>query len=677
MGAFSEWNGPQGNGGASTEAILKLVKEYQTLATELHEHMQKTVGFSEAVSSGGDGELPTIKTEGFVHGIREVLNEILLKLGNKADASVQATLQKGMSDASTKIEELDKQLNAGDSCLTKKLGANIAKTEELDGQLNAGDSCLTKKLGANIAKTEELDKQLNVGDSCLTALVEKLDEKVALLDIEGAAGSNKETVALLKNVVATSRYFVGALHIKSTADFTRWEKVTMQYAGTGAANDTSTYGLYIIGRLSSDWGDCDDELGSTAKSCRVYLKYRNSKPFDAIIDVALADNEHACIQALVSKTTTDYWKGLRFHVIHATDTSDNKDSVYLALSTEEERRPEELEVLIAGTNFMPGGKVSKVYTRLAITAPMPLDSNAAILTAGSLTLDSIAISVLKDKDDVPFMQSATYTDSEGTEQKELLIGNEAFRRLRLSRRPVLLGEDGVEHPFVTDADIDSLAMLSVGSIIQWAAFEEIRDGNNVVMRRAINVPEGWYATDGTSIPVLGNEALAEKGILPYVDEDHTALLLPLQDFSIIKARSKMVAETNRDGTIPTDPAELARLVRALKQELDILKERSDANDTEHTKQLAKDPEHESGLSKAIDAEKERAEGEEALIKEDTGNLHFLVHTPVYEHESDLPRTYLSKDRVWQVGDIAAIINDTGKYIKTVKSIDGNGFIEWE
>lgn len=680
MSAFSEWNGPEARGGPSSGEMLSLVQKYESLAAELHAHMQKTIGFAEesvTASKGEDGALKLQTTSGFVHGIKEVLDGIVHQLNNKASGSTLTALSGRVDDMSADVQSSRKALDPASE------GSLASRFEELSKSFGEADSkvaALDKALNGGASAEGALDRLSDLeGDYASTAQ----DIKVLKQMLDGLKHTVKNSpdgdILMLESILSSAKHLLGILHACNYIDFTKWARITVsQYAGTGSSEDTGTEGLYLLGRLSASW---DDDITPAPKSCRAFIKYINSEPFDAVVDVTVTEGQtssSAAIHALVSRKSTSYWKSLKFHVVHATAAGKDAGGYYLAMSSvHANSHPASLSMYMAGINIIPLGMegaplVAHVTTSVAYTTAMPEDSLSAVLISGDVSAGRLAAREYMDGEGHLLLKTAV---REGSDRKVLEVGSQDVDLL-FSTRPVLKGPDGLESAFVTSRDVERLASLSAGTIVQWPSFEEIKDGEDVVMRRAINVPAGWHATDGTAIPVLGNEAIAAQGMLPYTDATESSMMLPLQDFSIIKTSTNFDHKEEEDGT-PEDIAGLIGTVKALKQELAMLKARSDANDMEHTRQLAKDPEHESGLSRAIDAEKERAEGEEAHIKEDVDNLHFLSRTPVYEHEDDLPGA--SPDgtgKVWHVGDIVAVINETEKLIRTVKSVSSDGLIVW-
>jgi len=522
MSMFTQFNGPQSLSGASTKDILALVNAYTELATELHEHMQKTVGFAES----SDTETSTVT--GFVHGIQEVINKIQSTLSGKAALTDFNALSTNFGTASKNLDELMEHIYAsgGESSIDHKVGVLESAKDDLSER--------TETLEGSV---KDIDTSLNGGDgedgiiktlADLGTLVDTLKEHAELL----AAEETGDVTATFEKVVSSAKYLLGTLYAKKYIDFTCWQTVSAQFAGTGTTEDTATSGLYLLGKMSTNWEDDDDPI-ELPKPCRVYVKYNNTKQMDAIIDAIVSDGKGS-IQAIVSKSE-GLFDDLRFHVIHGT-TVGGKASTYIALSTSSLGGISTLNVRVAGVNFIPldADGVARTHTvtdNYASTSSMSESMTSAVLTSSPQIFSTLALDELTDTEGRTIFK---VVQPEGTSEKVLEIGSDEFSQVQFLKRPTVQNDNGERHAFVTDEDVDRLAALPVGTIIQWPTFEEVMEGDTVTMRRATNVPSGWHATDGSTITVEGNEAIAEKGLLQFTNDLKTDMVLPLQDFSIIK-----------------------------------------------------------------------------------------------------------------------------------------------
>ena len=522
MSMFTQFNGPQSLSGASAKDILALINAYTELATELHEHMQKTVGFSES------SDTESGRVSGFVHGIQEVIDKIQSSLSNKAALTDFSTLSTKFSKASDDLNELMEHIypSGGASSIDTRVGV-----------LESAKDDLSSRTGDLESSVKGINTNLNGGDGedGVIKTLAKLDEMVSTLkehaDLLAAEGTD-EVTATFEKVVSSAKYLLGTLYAKKYIDFTSWQHVSAQFAGTGTTADTATSGLYLLGKMSTNW-EHDDKPIELPKPCRVYVKYNNTKQMDAIIDATVSDGKGS-IQAIVSKNE-GLFDNLRFHIIHGTDIS-GKACTYIALSTSSLGGIATLDIRVAGVNFIPldadgAPRASSVTANYASTSSMSESMTSAVLTSSPQIFSTLTLDELTDTEGRTIFK---VLHPEGTSEDVLTIGDGNFSQLQFLKRPTIQDDKGERHAFVTDEDVDRLAALPVGTIIQWPTFEEVMEGDVVVMRRATNVPTGWHATDGSTITVKDNEAIAEKGLLQFTNDLKTDMVLPLQDFSIIK-----------------------------------------------------------------------------------------------------------------------------------------------
>ena len=523
MSMFTQFNGPQSLSGASTKDIIALVNAYTELATELHEHMQKTVGFAESSST----ETGTVT--GFVHGIQEVINKIQSALSDKAALTDFSKLSSDFDTASGKLDELMEHIYES---------GGVNSIDHRVGVLESAKDSLSERTKTLESSVEDLNTSLNGGDGedGIIKTLAKLDEIVGTLnehaDLLAAEGT--ETVVTFEKVVSSAKYLLGTLYAKKYIDFTCWHIVSAQFAGTGTTEDTKTSGLYLLGKVSTNWEHDDDPI-ELPKPCRVYVKYSNTKHMDAIID-ATVSGKNGSMQAIVSKDE-GLFSDLRFHVLHGTSVG-GKECTYIALSTSSLGGIATLNVRVTGVNFIPldadgAPRASTVLTNYASTTAMTEDMTSAVLTSSPHIFRTLALDELTDTEGRTIFK---VLHPEGTSEDVLAIGDDKFSQVQFLKRPTIQDASGQRHAFATEEDVNRLAALPVGTIIQWPTFEEVLEGDVVVMRRATNVPKGWHATDGSTITVEDNEAIAEAGLLPFTNDLKTDMVLPLQDFSIIKTK---------------------------------------------------------------------------------------------------------------------------------------------
>ena len=619
MSAFTQNNGPQG-GMPSTTAITQLIAAYATLSSELHEHMQRTISYTEENGT----------SNGFVHGIQTALQQMHNVLKNKANAEDVAKIEKvlGVLNSNdktsivSKVESILDDLNKSETGIKAVQSAHSAAIDNITGRITS----LETDADSTNERLTDVENELKDSGAIKTALraLEVFGNLAKALKV--VSPENQPQIAEFENVLLSAACFAGSLYAHKYIDFTEWHNTTMQFAGTGSKEDTGTNGLYIIGKVSSNWQH-DENPVDAPKSCRAFVKYINSHPFDAIVDITVTKGQNGytgSICANVSKADT-FWNNLRFHLIHATDTKEN-DTVYLAMSADVLDNSS-ITVRTCGINFIPLGTPKALYVKtvadcIVSTTKMPKEKTSAMLTT-TVVMDSMAIDNIVDTDGNNIFQVIKQTlegvDTEA-DVKTLTIGNDTLKYLLFLNRPVIQemveSPDGTTkpelHAFVTDADVNRLAALPIGTIIQWPAFEEVIEDDVIVMRKAINVPTGWHATDGSIVPVEGNEALAKSGLVEYADDVELHIQLPLQDFSIIKTNVATLENVVQERNELLDIDAVNDKLNELRKEFTLEAARRKKEDEKHDRQFAR--EEDSILSNDLNSEVTRASAEENRIK---------------------------------------------------------------
>lgn len=378
MSTFTQFNGPQGSYGPSAKDMAELIAAYNQLSTQLNSHIQKTVAFSEETG---------VTESGFVHGVKTALDQFYVKLTGKADKTAFNELQR-------LVEETSNVANANKTKLTNTEAQVSINTSEV-ATLKTNTSELTRKVGVH-----------GTDISALKALTTELEQSVSvlmevheLLNVLSFA-DNGATVAQFEPIISSAKYILGKIHALKIIDFTQFAEVNAQFAGTGAMNDTVTNGLYVLGKLSSDWTNQGNAPTTNIfKAARAYIKYENTKPFDAIVDMCCSTNGtdfNGAITAQVSKGANE-WTGLQFHLVSATDNKGEK-AIYLCISADglakDAYNSSALNFLVAGVNFIPldedtAKRVQTVHL-CASTVDISTD-NSATTALTSLTADSAKV----------------------------------------------------------------------------------------------------------------------------------------------------------------------------------------------------------------------------------------------------------------------------------------------
>lgn len=556
MSTFTQWNGPQGASGASTKDITGLIDAYNSLSTLLNNHIDE--------KASGTGST--------VHDIRSYVEDKLTTLSNSINAVIATLTTKDYTDS---------------TFATKTTLNSYVQSSTLEDY--ASKDALNEYLKTSIYNTKI---------ASLDSVISEL--QTAVTDFNDTAARAKAVISSdLKNVAAetitATACLIGILHAKQYIDFTTWKQFTAQFAGTGSFDTTGTNGIYILGQLSEDWDIDAPDDNYKPKAARAYVKYVNSKPFDAIIDMTATGMMSGSLTANVSMGDSP-WSNMKFHLLHGTDSS-GKQHIYLGVSADG-LSTQSLEVRVAGVNFIPGNTLNAVTTELTHVTV----GNG--FCASGVLLDSIATDTITDSQGKPILTVTYTTDPLGQTKKELYIGDESFDSFKFDRRfKVFIKKKGQEvgrySSVLTAADLTSFAGIDVGVTVQWPLYEvhgTDENDNDVVFTStewesmsdddkaeylitgspAINVPYGWLPCDGSEVNTADYEELAE--LLGH-SEDST-FKLPMQDFSMIHA----VSITNQIDITDTDSADdEIKTLAAMSEAINVLNK----SVTKHTSMLNK------------------------------------------------------------------------------------------
>ena len=245
MSTFSMFNGPMSSNGPSTKDITGLIDAYTNLKSVLDRHINEKAEDNNVHYT--KDYVDSIKTEllSSLSGVLSRLNSVEL---NKADAA-------DLHDLDTRLHNF-----VGNSELTDILGdyATINSVNTLVGQYASKQllNQLQSLVDSNRQAFDEFTNKFNI-------------------DQEGAATFN--------NVFEVTEGIIGTLKCVNYIDITKWQVVSMQFAGTGSTDDATTNGLYVIGKLSDTWSGNNTPTRNIYKSARAFVKYENCHPFDAIM----------------------------------------------------------------------------------------------------------------------------------------------------------------------------------------------------------------------------------------------------------------------------------------------------------------------------------------------------------------------------------------------------------
>lgn len=307
--------------------------------------------------------------------------------------------------------------------------------------------------------------------------------------------------------VAAAEYLLGKLNAQNVIDYTDWVTLSAQHTGLNTSVTTQTSGAYILGMLSLDWGNETTETPTAefkSKSARAYIKYINTFPLDAVVDMAVtktASGYTGAITATVSHAP-DAWKDLAFHLAEGTDSEGNK-AVYLCISSSSfAYHPSEYPTIfrVCGENFIPATYTGYITPNsMNDEAQMPICSTACFNEVAATAVQNLAVaSVLANVIKATSGEAAINILEDGT--------------IHILKNPKV-GEGGAE--LVTTDDVDSI--VPVGAVLRWP-------GN------ASAIPERYHMCDGSTIPYSDNLAKLAEVLGTTADE----IVLPVEDCAIIR-----------------------------------------------------------------------------------------------------------------------------------------------
>lgn len=571
MSTFTEWNGAGGSHGPSTRDITGLIDAYTNLKNSLDRHINDDIKTNNA------------------HRGKDYVEEVKLELANIINNQIFPQIRR-LTDG-----KADKP--ASGHYIDSNEAMQYATHDELADELAEyyKKSEMTTMLTGYV-KTEGLESLSQiVGQN--KAL---FDQFVNYFDIE-----NDPLVLVCKNVLGATEYLLGALHARRVIDFTEWQTVAMQFAGTGAVEDANTNGLYVIGKLSDDWSD-DSHAPShnVYKSARAFVKYEDGAPFDAIIDMVVTKHGDAsftgAMNAIVSKQPGE-WNNLRFHLVRATGY-DGKESIYLCVSADglakNDSNYANWYIHACGINFIPlddkaVSRVTKVDDCICSTGALLANQGSGVI-ASNISVGELNLDIIRDSAGNIMLQMQHIVDDTGVDHRHLLIGDPTIKAVQIWKRPTILsidpehGETIIEDKLATVKDLQSLAGVPLGGEIYWPLYEEVPmlddEGNPVlddegnpiiVMRRAIEVPEGFLACDGSSVFSVDYSDFSK--VMHHENDDE--FNLPLHDCAIIK-----VKKDTDEGGDDDDPERITvlnynQIVELLKNTSKYLKEEIERSTT--------------------------------------------------------------------------------------------------
>ena len=608
MSTFTQFNGPQGSSGPSAKDITAFIDAYNQLSVKLTAHLEATAPNDAAV-------------HGIVSYVNSVKTELNAALGAKAENTALNDVRSTAQAAATKDE----------------LSAAVTNMQ----QLIAGKA-ESKDLTAKADKTSV--EAVQNGVAALATSVDLLKAEVvkytAITDIDDS------TKAAFSVIIETSEYFIGKLKAAKVIDFTKWAHFSAPFAGTGALTDTATNGAYILGCLSLDWEQDENapDEEHAHKSARAYIKYVNSNPFDAIVDMSVTKTADGFVGSLTvhlaKKSGT--WKDLAFHLISGTN-SKHKECVYLAVSSDglssSSSDYTNTNFRACGENFIPVGEDGYVTPTgmLSGITSAAIGTNASSLTAiDNLHVEQLWSDNYFDGDGYNLLRVVSKIDPDtDTTYRQLFIGDANHDEITFIKRPSMIVEDAegnqVQAYFVTARDITNVT-LPVGAIIRWAPVDD--DG------KLKNVPTGYLACDGSQISNADYPELCEL----LGTDIYGMAKLPTEDHSIIKAIFFNITDKASQPDYD-ELVEFSMLNKKINKEIDRAKEtesglseRIVTNAETINKEIIRATAKEAELAENISAESARAVESENSIKATVEAAESSItdnHTAIEEAEKKI------------------------------------------
>lgn len=580
MSTFTEFNGPQqGMTGPTLSQLTAMIEAYNKLSTQLQAHVEK------AVSEVSD-----------VHNVKAYVDHI------KATITSAYTLA-----INTQVQGINEQIDLIEDSIDTKADATTVTTqlETISNSINE-----LQTLVDTLVDTDDFNNAINNINSSLATIQEALDDFVAHWSIDEDDATFDGT---LKADEVTAK--VKALN---SVDYVKWSEFQAPFAGTGG-QDASTQGVYVLGCLSEDWSeDANPPANNTYKPSRIYVKYLNSEPFDAIIDVAVMQKDNVYAGTLTAKVAKEAgtWEDMAFHIVRGTGTQGQEqvDKMYLCISSKGLAIEHDIGGTVAvtqatfkvvGENFCAVGQEGYVRPNGMLhnitTSKIGTDASNAIaidnLIAKTITTDEMGIDAINDTEGKRLFQVERQPVPDHGEivvHRYMFVGNADYDKMVISTRPYLLTRDDQDNVhqsrFVTLEDVTDMT-VPVGGIIRWVNMDRL--------------PVNYTACDGSTVSAGDYPELAEV-----IGDGGSTITLPLEEHSIIK-----YSAGNIDEVIDPTPnfVSLDTLDVRINEEVDRATAAEATLQSNIATEQARAESAESDLADAIDAEQDRAETEEAAL----------------------------------------------------------------
>lgn len=351
--------------------------------------------------------------------------------------------------------------------------------------------------------TTTIDDNVDTLQSAIDTVSEALSDYTATLSTDASS-----ELLTFQYAITSSKYVSGILHAHQLIDYTKWASVSgayLQYTSSSASTVLSA--SYVLGMLSDDWSDDTENTPSSGykeKAARAYIKYTNSSPYNAIVDmVATVNTETAALTVHIAKGQNT-WSNLAFRLIKSSDASGNTH-VYLAVTgTSLTASNVSTAFKICGVNFIPVGSddyAAPNTNGLLLATAMIGYASSGLVSMSTLRADTITSNTIVDTDGNNLI-------SYNGDESSVIVGN-SDNAVTFYTIPVYVG-DSVTTPLITKEQLlDNL--IPVGAVLRWAG---------------TTAPTGYLSCDGSTF---------SSTTYPKLYSVLGSTTLPVEDKAIIKA----------------------------------------------------------------------------------------------------------------------------------------------
>jgi hypothetical protein len=477
MSAFSDWNGPGGGGpyGPIIELIKQIELEVSNLTNKLNIEVNRLNGHE---GNSTDAHNVANRINNAVTTLTNIMNNITATMRDQATAIARDYTN---GQISTLKADYNAKINAVD---VKANNTATALTQETT-QRSQGDNALR-------ALITDLQSLLNTTSKTLS------------IDVIKAA---TQSIIKIQNSLEIFDMWAGEINLSNKLDFVKFRYV----ASVAYPNQDHSNYVLILGKLSETYKPT--MFSATAvlpKPGRAYIKWVNTKPWNAIVDMTpnitndSSDVYTGVLTAHCSKTPD---RGpIKIGLYHSTTTSGDHH-IYLGIEVEETIGASIAGGHISGMNFYVAGVNFE-----PLTADFPAGAVTEIAWIQVNIDNSFVVNNLTVNGGL-FINSIKDTDGNniiGVDDDNLIIGDEAKARevhIFSAERIDVTHADLSHHDIAYLTDLSQSvywqsAVRIIGDDLAALNAEQVTtDGSNHIITwdatSANNVP-GYYLTDPTS-----------------------------------------------------------------------------------------------------------------------------------------------------------------------------------